>query len=276
MTKLDETREAVADALAQTFKSAVEAGAQMPFYETGVTVPNREVWLRYADAAITSYMDALPAGSGLADQLGECIATIDRIGRRMDTAPSDSRALLVCKDSLQQIADALSLTGQGEAVPQWRYKYEEAWRDGQPPEGHGPQAETRTLYHASPIAEGMVSAPGDLSLLRKANIERQTIWCPDEMPDLSFRGNELSGEVGEACNVIKKLERERHGWRGSRDTKEHLAEELADVVICADLCAITAGIDLASAVVAKFNATSDKVGIPVKLPAAPTKKAGEA
>jgi len=49
-----ERREAVADALAQTFKSAVEAGAQMPFYETGVTVPGRDVWLRYADAALTA------------------------------------------------------------------------------------------------------------------------------------------------------------------------------------------------------------------------------
>ncbi len=115
-----------------------------------------------------------------------------------------------------------------------------------------------------------------LAALRDANIRRQAIWCPDEVPDLSFRGNELSGETGEACNVIKKLERERHGWRGSRDTVEHLAEELADVVICADLCAITAGIDLAAAVVAKFNATSEKVGIDVKLAAAPSIPEGKA
>lgn len=101
--------------------------------------------------------------------------------------------------------------------------------------------------------------------LRKANIERQAAWCPEQAPDLSFRGNELAGEVGEVCNVIKKLERERLGWRGSRDTVEHLAEELADVVICADLCALSAGIDLEAAVVAKFNATSEKVGLPHRL-----------
>ena len=104
-----------------------------------------------------------------------------------------------------------------------------------------------------------------LPTLREANIARQAAWCPDQVPDLSFRGNELGGEVGEALNVIKKLERERHGWRGSRDTVEHLAEELADVVICADLVAITAGIDLDAAVVAKFNATSEKVGLPHRL-----------
>jgi len=103
--------------------------------------------------------------------------------------------------------------------------------------------------------------------LRAANEARQADWCPDpaQQPDLSFRGNELAGEVGEACNVIKKLERERHGWRGSRDTKEHLGEELADVIICANLIAITAGIDLDAAVEAKFNATSEKVGLPHRL-----------
>ncbi len=110
--------------------------------------------------------------------------------------------------------------------------------------------------------------------LREANIARQAEWCPDQVPDLSFRGNELAGETGEACNVIKKLERERQGWRGSRATKADLAEELADVVICADLCAVTAGIDLSAAVVAKFNAASEKQGLATRLPEAPTSAEG--
>ena len=97
-----------------------------------------------------------------------------------------------------------------------------------------------------------------ISALQRAHIERQEGWCPDQKPDLSFRGNELGGECGEAQNVIKKLERERHGWRGSRDTIEHLGEELADVIHCAVLCAITAGIDIEQAVIAKFNSTSEK------------------
>lgn len=111
------------------------------------------------------------------------------------------------------------------------------------------------------------SAGLPLGDLRKANTERQALWCPDpaEQPDLSFRGNELAGETGEACNVIKKLERERHGWRGERDTIEHLAEELADVIICVDLIAGRAGIDLSNAVRDKFNATSRKVGLPTML-----------
>lgn len=104
-----------------------------------------------------------------------------------------------------------------------------------------------------------------LALLRKANLERQAEWCPDQTPDLSFRGNELAGEIGEACNVIKKLERQRLGWRGSRDTIEHLAEELADGIICIDLVACQVGIDLWPAVVAKFNAVSEGRGLSTRL-----------
>ena len=101
--------------------------------------------------------------------------------------------------------------------------------------------------------------------LREANAARQKEWCPDQMPDLLFRGNELGGECGEAQNVIKKLERERLGWAGSRATVDDLADELADVVICADLTALTAGIDLNAAVARKFNATSEKVGLCTRL-----------
>ncbi|MDW9363642.1 hypothetical protein GOA99_19600 [Sinorhizobium meliloti] len=115
-----------------------------------------------------------------------------------------------------------------------------------------------------------------LGQLQAAHIDRQEEWCPDQKPDLSFRGNEMAGEVGEACNVIKKLERERHGWRGSRATKEQLAEELADVVHTAVLCAITAGIDLEPAVVAKFNSTSEKNGLASRLSSPPPAGADEA
>ncbi|KEA07462.1 MazG-like family protein [Rhizobium rhizogenes] len=104
--------------------------------------------------------------------------------------------------------------------------------------------------------------------LRAANIARQKEWDGDNQIDLAYRGNELAGEVGEACNVIKKLERERRGIAGSRDTVEHLAEELADIVICVDLVAMQAGIDLNAAVRAKFNATSEKVGLRTRLVAA--------
>jgi len=104
-----------------------------------------------------------------------------------------------------------------------------------------------------------------LDPLRSANIARQAEWDPDSQLTLSYRGNELAGEVGEACNKIKKLERERMGLRGTRTTLAEAAEELADVVICTDLIAMQLGIDLARAIEEKFNATSEKYGLETQL-----------
>lgn len=86
---------------------------------------------------------------------------------------------------------------------------------------------------------------------------RQLEWCPDEQPDMMFRAVELGGEAGEALNVVKKLERERKGWRGSRATVDQLADEIGDVVHCAYLLARAAGIDFEAAVINKFNKTSE-------------------
>ncbi len=164
--------------------------------------------------------------------------------------------------------------------------------------------------------------------LRTANNVRQKEWDPTDKIDFSWRCNELAGEAGEVCNVLKKMHRERVGLPGSRAVKADLAEELADVVICADLCGMSArtdpvgpvnllepydtltdagnalaanvglisglvlasyrradelalhlrvvvrvahsiakmeGIDLPRAVAAKFNATSEKVGLSTRL-----------
>lgn len=133
--------------------------------------------------------------------------------------------------------------------------------------------------HSAEASERLKAAAGHtFGTLREANIARQAEW--DTTPnglDIAYRGNELAGEVGEACNVIKKLERERRGIRGSRATRAQLAEELADVVICTDLIAMAEEIDLDAAVAAKFNATSEKVGLRTRLAAsaavAPAKQA---
>lgn len=106
----------------------------------------------------------------------------------------------------------------------------------------------------------------NMTNLRAANVARDQEWnTGSERVSMTFRATELAGEVGEACNVIKKLERERIGLVGSRDTKEHLAEELADIVICTDLVAMDADIDLDAAIAAKFNTTSEKNGLSTRL-----------
>lgn len=101
--------------------------------------------------------------------------------------------------------------------------------------------------------------------LAVACADRDIAWAGGADLPLSYFGNELAGEAGEACNVVKKLERERYGMPGSRDTVEHLGEELADVVICAMNIANRSGLDLMAEVARKFNATSEKVGLPHRM-----------
>ena len=49
--------------------------------------------------------------------------------------------------------------------------------------------------------------------LRKATIKRTEEWTGERL-SLSFRGLEMAGEAGEACNEIKKLEKReiRSSW----------------------------------------------------------------
>ncbi|WP_421151943.1 MazG-like family protein [Aeromonas dhakensis] len=125
---------------------------------------------------------------------------------------------------------------------------------------------------------GQVHEQGELNgfhLLREANQLRQEEWdIGSEKVNLSFLGNELAGETGELCNVIKKLERERLGIVGSRSTVEQAATELADVVICADLIARALGINTWDAVCHKFNHTSAKYGLNTRLSSALTSSGG--
>lgn len=108
--------------------------------------------------------------------------------------------------------------------------------------------------------------------LRDANTTRSVEWCgaSPNMDDLEFLGLELGGEAGEVLNELKKIARFIKGWRGGKDPRDpntlaKLAEELADVVICADRAAIPFGIDLAQAVIDKFNKTSEQQNLQTKL-----------
>jgi NTP pyrophosphatase (non-canonical NTP hydrolase) len=105
----------------------------------------------------------------------------------------------------------------------------------------------------------------DLDTLRAANLLRQSSWDPENRITPSYLGMALAGELGEALNIVKKLEREALGLPGSRGNVEDLALELADVIIYLDLLAARYGIDLGPAVIAKFNATSEKLGFPERL-----------
>jgi len=118
--------------------------------------------------------------------------------------------------------------------------------------------------------------------LRKADVERCNTAFGTEGELLAWTptdwGNALAGEVGEACNVLKKMlriyrtpEDVTEGRWTEKDyeysaLKSQLADEIADAVIYADLLAARLGINLGEAIAAKFNEVSERVGSDIKLP----------
>lgn len=72
------------------------------------------------------------------------------------------------------------------------------------------------------------------------------------------------GELGEAANVLKKLNRVRDGVPGNKETEYQLrskfAAELADAYIYLDLLCQSEGIDLEGSVERVFAAKSHEIG----------------
>ncbi|WP_447896007.1 hypothetical protein [Vreelandella sp. GE22] len=98
-------------------------------------------------------------------------------------------------------------------------------------------------------------------LLRGANNERQAEWPGADKADTTFKALEVCGEAGELAEAVKKLMRGGHGIAGTKAGLGNVADELADVVISADLLAAHLEINLASSIASKFNKTSDKYGL---------------
>lgn len=79
----------------------------------------------------------------------------------------------------------------------------------------------------------------------------------------------LVGEVGEAANVVKKLNRYRDGVPGNKlsepELRNQLRKELGDVFVYLDLMAQALGFNIADAAVEVFNAKSKEIGYPTAL-----------
>lgn len=112
--------------------------------------------------------------------------------------------------------------------------------------------------------------------LRVVNVERCKVWHPGFGTGTGdWNGadwsNAMQGEAGEAGNFVKKLRRQDTGFRGAADPDrsvllEKLGDEIADTAIYLDLLAEYYGINMAEAVVRKFNAISVREGLPQRLP----------
>jgi NTP pyrophosphatase (non-canonical NTP hydrolase) len=81
-------------------------------------------------------------------------------------------------------------------------------------------------------------------------------WC------LAQWSNAVCGELGEAANIIKKIER---GDITLEEARPHLARELADVQTYLDILAFRAGVDLGEATIQKWNEVSERVGCNLRL-----------
>jgi NTP pyrophosphatase (non-canonical NTP hydrolase) len=123
-----------------------------------------------------------------------------------------------------------------------------------------------------------MTAARDLTFRRvtEVNSARCERWHPGyPHGDRNWSGadwaNALAGEVGEACNVVKKLRRIDIGAPGltdppSDELRAALADECADVFLYLDLLATFYSIDLPAAIVRKFNVVSERQQFPERLP----------
>lgn len=79
----------------------------------------------------------------------------------------------------------------------------------------------------------------------------------------------LVGEVGEAANVVKKLNRYRYGVPGNKlseaELRDQLRKELGDVFVYLDLIAQSLGFNIADAAIDVFNAKSAEIGYPYRV-----------
>lgn len=112
--------------------------------------------------------------------------------------------------------------------------------------------------------------------VQAANVERSNRWHGGLFTEWSILewAGAMCGEAGEVANVCKKLRRLETGaagnaWSARPMNREELVEELAgecaDTFLYLTLVASRYGINLASAVRAKFNRKSDEMGFPERL-----------
>jgi NTP pyrophosphatase (non-canonical NTP hydrolase) len=77
------------------------------------------------------------------------------------------------------------------------------------------------------------------------------------------------GELGEAANIAKKLNRHRDGIRGNTEgynaLRDKLRKELGDTFVYLDLLAQRLGISIGAAAVEVFNAKSDALGCAIRI-----------
>jgi len=74
--------------------------------------------------------------------------------------------------------------------------------------------------------------------------------------------NAITGELGELCNLVKKIDR---GDYTKIELIDELCDELADIQTYLDITAFRLGVDLGAATRKKFNKVSERIDCDVRL-----------
>lgn len=105
----------------------------------------------------------------------------------------------------------------------------------------------------------------------KLNADRCRRWHRIESWDINDWMVALGGEVGEAQNIVKKMNRLRDHIKGNpnetdwHELREQLLDELSDAYIYLDLVFTYLEANKERRIAKKFNATSEKYGFPEKM-----------
>ncbi len=109
---------------------------------------------------------------------------------------------------------------------------------------------------AQPVDEGVIHHPTDGSFNTRSHLMS---WSALEW------AASLAGEVGELCNLLKKLRRRGPNAVPTPEELQAIGKELADCQAYMPLVAARLGLDLAAETIAKFNEVSERVGSPRRL-----------
>lgn len=86
---------------------------------------------------------------------------------------------------------------------------------------------------------------------------------------VSMAALELAAATGKLCDIVKKLNRERDGLEGNRlsetQLRAHLPEYLGWIGDTLQVLALRAALDLTTCVRGKFNAVSERMGVPERV-----------
>ena len=107
-----------------------------------------------------------------------------------------------------------------------------------------------------------------LEHLRTANMIRLERFGHGDLTEgwnVAEWGCAAAGEMGELCNILKKINRNASFDPPLEDLRLEAADEIADTMIYLDLIAAKLDLNLGEIIVFKFNKTSEAKGFPEKL-----------